>query len=155
MGNAKRKVSALADEDFLRGEQEKVHSQGDNQQSIVILSPHQMVRTFLKGMLLFQGYQSNTETTLDTLLSENMLRSGQIVFLDGVYLTGSESERVCQRVEDLQHAGVCFVVVAEERLEQRLSKILEPHRIPILWNPLDYRQVGDVMAQMELELRRM
>ena len=117
--------------------------------TVLILSPNPLIRTFLQEILAFQGYQSEDATELDEVFGKSIPPSGQVVFLDGVYLLGFESDEVSHRVQEFIQSGERVVLLADRRWNDDLrTRMRSVEGYQILWKPLDYRQVGQVMAQL-------
>ncbi len=151
MRRVRLEVSAVDAKSFSVIENENlVYRSTGNQQlvKISIVSPDPMIRTFLHGILAFQGYQCEVNMGLHEFLSEMVPSPGKIVFLDGAYVTGIESDAVRHQVQKLVEASVEFVVLTEQRLDTDLTRVLNPRRFQIVWKPLDYRQIGQAMAQI-------
>jgi len=117
--------------------------------TVLILSPNPLIRTFLQEILAFQGYQSEDATGPDEVFGKSIPPSGQVVFLDGVYLLGFESDEVSHRVQEFIQSAECVVLLADRRWNDDLrTRMMSVEGYQILWKPLDYRQVGQVMAQL-------
>ena len=121
-----------------------------NQQflQIAIFSPDRCIRDFLKEILAFQGYQCTKTGDFQNIVHDVTPSVNRIVFLEGWYLMSPESEGVLRRVQLLTQVGVHVLVLANRQQETDLVALQNTYRWQILWKPLDYRQVGQVMAQM-------
>ncbi len=141
MSNA---VSEKLDKELLRymisGNQQHLH--------IEIFSPDQLIRDFLREILDFQGYHCTTIGDLQDIVDNVTPSVKHVVFLDGLYLVGPESESALNRMQLLSQAGVHLFVMADRRWDIDLVAIESTCRLQMLWKPLDYRQVGKMMAQM-------
>jgi len=114
----------------------------------LIISPDPLIRAFLSEILTFQGYESSLPTSLHECLLEMIPSEGQMVFLDAAYLMGMELEANRHWGQELVQAGVKLVMVAEQQLGADLTSVLNIQGAQILWKPLDFRQVGEVMARI-------
>ncbi len=119
-----------------------------NNRQTVILSQDPLIRLFLWEILRFQGYESERLTGLHEFFSERLPYPGQLVFLDGAYLRGMEFNANRHWVQEFVQAGIKLVVLADKPLGPDLTKVLKSQETQILWKPLDYRQVGAVMARI-------
>lgn len=116
--------------------------------TISIVSPDPMIRTFLHGILSFQGYQCEVNLELQEFLSEKFPFPKEIVFLDEAYVMGIELDAVRYRLQELVQAGGKLVVLTGRWLEADLARVLNPGKFQMVWKPLDYRQIGQAMAQI-------
>jgi hypothetical protein len=123
-----------------------------NQQflQIAIFSPDWVVRDFLHGILVFQGYHCTKIGEFQDIVHDLPAFVNHVVFLDGWYLVGPELEGVLSRAQLLSQAGVRVFVLADRdrQWDPDLATMQNSYGWGILWKPLDYRQVGQVMAQM-------
>ena len=136
---------------FKKSEKEILgHMTSGNQQflQIAIFSPDRCIRDFLEEILAFQGYQCTKTGDFHAIVDDLTPSANHVVFLDGWYLVGPESEGVLSRVQLLSQAGVYVLVLADRQRDTDLMAIQNTYRWQILWKSLDYRQVGQVMAQM-------
>lgn len=156
MGQKRRKLPSVApcsegDEDFEKQETEILGYKTTGHQKILkvaIFSPDRFVKDFLQGILAFQGYQCiDANNGLDVFWNMTV-HPHQVVFLDGLYLLGDESEEVCHRVQECIQAGMNVMVLAGLRWNADFSQSWKVDGCRVLWKPLDYRQIGQVMAQM-------
>ncbi len=113
-----------------------------------IFSPDRFVRDFLKGMLVFQGYTCVDVADLQGLAWDLSLHQEQVVFLDGLYLVGSEAENIRSYVQQFTQAGGQVVVLANRPGDAALMAIQNTGGCQVMWKPLDYRQVGQVMVHI-------
>ena len=116
--------------------------------TISIVSPDPMIRTFLHGILSFQGYQCEVNMELQEWLSKKLSSPREIVFLDEAYVLGMELDAVRYRLQELVQAGGKFLVLTDRWLEADLERVLNPGKFLMVWKPLDYRQIGQAMAQI-------
>ncbi len=116
--------------------------------TISIVSPDPMIRTFLHGILSFQGYQCEVNMELQEWLSKKFPSPREIVFLDEAYVMGIELDTVRYRLQELVQAGGKSLLLTDRRLEADLARILNPGKFLMVWKPLDYRQIGQAMAQI-------
>jgi hypothetical protein len=115
---------------------------------VTIFSPDRFVRDFLQGMLVFQGYQCiGTHDGEETFWNMTIHRD-QVVFWDGLYLLGNESETARHRVQKFVQAGMSVMMLADRRWGADFARIWAGGEGRILWKLLDYRQVRQVMAQI-------
>ncbi|MDH5562435.1 MAG: hypothetical protein OEY91_02275 [Nitrospirota bacterium] len=121
--------------------------------TVLILSPNPLLRTFLHEILAFHGYQSEDVRGHHDVFGEIIPQAGQMVFLDGVYLLGLESDEISDRVQKFIQSGVCVVVLADRRWDADFIRTLNSGGYQVLWKPLDYRQISQVMAQFGVEPR--
>ncbi len=126
------------------------YNPSENQQvlKVSIFSPDRCVREFLQGILAFQGYQQIHATDLQGSCFDLTSHSDQVVILDGAYLMGIESEGIGGQVQRLVQEGVHLLVLADRQLKSDFTAIQRTKGCQVLWKPLDYRQVGQVMAQI-------
>ena len=115
---------------------------------IWIVSPDWLIQDFLYGILTFQGQSHIKVRELQEIFCDRLMQSDDIMFLDGVYLMGPESERVRGRVQVLTQAGVHVLVLVERLREADVEVIWDAQGYQLLRKPLDYRKVGQVIAQM-------
>ena len=115
---------------------------------VSIFSPDRYVREFLQGILAFQGYQHIHATDLQGSCFGLTTYSDQVVIFDGMYLTGVESEGIGDQIQLLVQQGVHFLVLADRQLKSDFIATQMTRGCQILWKPLDYRQVGQLMAQI-------
>mgnify|MGYP000642752298 FL=1 len=121
-----------------------------NQQllKVSIFSPDRFIRDFLKGILTFQGYRCANVDDIQGIVWDFSVHEEQVVFLDGRYFEGSEAEHVRRSVQQFTQAGGHVMILASRHEDAALMAIQNTGGCQILWKPLDYRQVGQVMAHM-------
>lgn len=126
------------------------YNPSENQQvlKILIFSPDRYVREFLQGILAFQGYRHIDARDLQGSCFDLTPDSDQVVIVDGVYLMGVESEGIGDQVQRLVQEGVHLMVLADRQLKSDFTAIQSTRGCQVLCKPLDYRQVGQVMAQI-------
>ena len=127
---------------------EKIHQ-------VAIFSPDRFVRDFLKGILVFQGYQCIGASDDQDLFWNMNLHQNQVVFLDGLYLLGGDAEAARYRTQDYIQAGMKVMVLVDRRWDSEMTRAWEMEGCQIVWKPLDYRQLGVVMAQIGFEPKEM
>ncbi len=149
--NVNGTLSSMEDEEFEYfvsgfGEEHGVTSQ--NFGEVAILSPDPLVRTFLQGILRFQGFQSRDLSGCLDALWKDSLSAGQVVFLDSAYLENSEDDHVRQRLQEFAQNGVYFVVLADQNWNENADQFFQSGGCQVLRKPLDYRKIGQAMAQV-------
>ncbi len=118
---------------------------------LMIFSPDRFVRDFLKGILVFQGYEC-MEVSDDPFLIQNItFHPNQVVFFDGLYFLGEESRLAQCRALNWVRAGMKVMILADRRWDSKMIREWEMRGYQILWKPLDYRQLSVVMAQIGFE----
>ncbi len=115
---------------------------------VSIFSADRYVREFLHGILAFQGYRHIDARDLQGSCFDLTSDSNQVVIVDGVYLMGVESEGIGDQIQRLIQEGAHLLVLADGQLKSDFIAIQRTRGCQILWKPLDYRQVGQVMAQI-------
>ncbi|MDH5427868.1 MAG: hypothetical protein OEZ57_03450 [Nitrospirota bacterium] len=118
---------------------------------VVIFSPDRFVRDFLKGILVFLGYECVGASDDQALFSSMTLYPSQVVFLDGLYLLGDDSVSVRYHTQECIRAGIKVMVLADRRWDSEMTRAWEMGGCQIVWKPLDYRQLSVVMAQIGFE----
>jgi hypothetical protein len=152
--NRKHQTSMLCsshDEEFKKRETEFLGYQATGNQKTLkvgIFSPDRFIRDFLQGILTFQGYQCIDAQEGQDVFWNMTPHPGQVVFLDGLYLLGHESEAARHRVQEFAQAGMKVMVLVDRRWDADLAPKWKVAGCRIVWKPLDYWQVGQVMAQM-------
>ena len=116
--------------------------------TISIFSPDRFIQDFLHGILIFQGHKSVEVKEIQEIFWELSFDTEQLVFLDGAYLVGPEAKSIRYRIQQFAQAGVKILVLADRRQAIDLTGIHNTKRCQILWKPLDYRQVGQAIAQI-------
>ena len=116
---------------------------------VSIFSPNSLLCEFFKGIFTFQGYQDVDAGCLPENFLNMIPQQGHVVFLDGWYLAGFESDEIQYRAQEFMKVGVRIVVLADLRCEEdRTTQILSASGYLVLLKPLDYQQVVEVMAQV-------
>ena len=117
--------------------------------SALIFSGDHMINAFLQEVLAFQGYECVVETELDDgCFFERNFSKKQLVFIDETCFVGRHSQRVHAQVELFARQGIRVVLLAEPQGGTDLNSIETIGAWQILWKPLDYRQVGQALAQL-------
>ena len=156
MGQDRKKLPSVTpsppgDEDFEKRETGHLGYKATGHQQVLkvaIFSPDRFVRDFLQGILTFQGYLCIDAHDGQDVFWNMALHSHQVVFLDGLYLLAEESEAVCHRAREFIQAGMNVMVLADRRWNAGFAQSWKVDGCMILWKPLDYRQIGQVMAQI-------
>ncbi len=115
---------------------------------VSVLSPDPLVRIFLQGILKFQGFQCKDIACYQDLFLNEESFVGQVVFIEGSYLVGSQADFIQPRVEELVQKGVYFLILVEQSSDIDFSEFFNHGAYQILRKPLDYRKVGQAMAQV-------
>ncbi len=135
-------------DNFGPGIGEGVTLTSQNCREVCILSPDPLVRGFLRGILRFQGFQSKDVSDCQDVFWNEIPSSKQVVFIDGSYLGDSESDHIRLRVQEFVQRGVYFVVLADQKWSMNFAQFFNNGAYQILWKPLDYRKIGQAMAQV-------
>jgi len=119
---------------------------------VSIFSPDRFIRDFLQGILAYQGYKCIGAAELQDNILDLPFPGDQVVFLDGAYWSaGHDPEHLRNWVNLCAQAGIPLVVLANRKGESDFRAIQKINGCQVLWKPLDYRQVGQVMAQLGFE----
>ena len=115
---------------------------------VSILSPDPLIQTFLEGILAFQGFKPENFLYHRESWWKETSRLGQVVFLDGAYFMSAESDAIERCLQDFIERGSYFIVLAERGSACGFAEKFRGCGHQMLWKPLDYRQIGQVIARI-------
>ncbi len=113
---------------------------------VLIVSGNSFVTDFLRGLVEAHGYETEeVQSFQETLMQESKIRP-HVAIIDDSCLEMKDMKNFELRTLYLTQTGVLTVLLASEQTKQMIKKLPSMKFLQILEKPVDYLQIGQVMA---------